>query len=203
MRTVPRRRRSWWVIHAFGRNPLLRSTDRTEAGVIVFGILMAIAVTVLCVLAGVGIYRSHALAYEAQSRERHAATASVIQTEPRVPHSARVTVLARWVVGVNDRRGLHSETVRTGWVSTGKAVKNGDPIDIWVNDAGELIPPPKSPSQAGYDAVGIGAGIWCVATLGVIAIVGLLRAPVIRIRDRKWDREMKALAGGGRSNHLH
>lgn len=202
MRTVARRRRSWWVLHAFGRNPLLRWTDRIDACVIVFGILMAITATVLCVLAGVGIYRSHALVYEAQSHERHGATASVVQTAPRAPHSARATVLVTWVVDVNAGQGQPTQTVRTGWVTTDRAVKNGDPVDIWVNDAGEAVPPPKPPSQAGFDAVGIGAGIWCVATLGVIAVVGFLRAPVLQIRGRTWDREMKAFAGGGRRRHL-
>ena len=42
------RYRSSWITRAFGRNPLLRWTDRTEACVIVFAILVALAATPVC-----------------------------------------------------------------------------------------------------------------------------------------------------------
>ena len=60
MHSFSLRYRSWWIMRAFGRNPLLRWTDRLEACVIVFAIVAALAATPVCAAAGAGVYRSHA-----------------------------------------------------------------------------------------------------------------------------------------------
>jgi hypothetical protein len=196
------RDRSWWIARAFGRNPLLRWTDRTEAGVIVFAILVALAATPVCAAAGVGVYRSHARLYAEQSLARHSVTATVVEKDPRPhqPRSTGVTVLAMWLVAADGARGGEIEVAHTGWMSRDRAVNAGDRIDVWVDDAGAPVAPPTPPSQAWLDAVGYGAGIWLVAALGLTAAVGMVRSPLNRIRRVQWEGDIKGFTDGQRSS---
>jgi hypothetical protein len=202
MHSFSLRCRSWWITRVFGRNPLLRWTDRTEACVIVFAMLVVLAATPVCAAAGVGVYRSHARLYAEQSRARHSVTATVIETGPRPhqPHSTSITVLAMWLVAGDGARGGEVQVAHTGWMSRDRAANAGDRIDIWVDDAGAPVAPPTPVSQAGLDAVGYGAGIWFVATLALMAAVGMVRSPLNRIRHVQWEREFKGFTDGQRSN---
>jgi hypothetical protein len=197
--------RSWCVARAFGRNPLLRWTDRIEAWVIVFAIVAVLAATPVCAVAGAGVYRSHRALYAAQSLARQSVTATVVETDPppHTPHATSTAVLVMWLVGADGARGGEVQVGHTEWVSTDRAVKAGDRIDIWVNDVGTPVAPPTPPSQAALDAVGFGAGMWSVATLGLLAAVGMVRSPLNRIRGVQWEREIKGFADGGRSKRPH
>src|SRR5258708_34151281 len=99
--------RSWCVTHAFGRNPLLRWTDRIEAWVIVFAIVAVLAATPVCAVAGAGVYRSHHGLYAAQSRARQTVTATVVETGPPVhtPHATGGCVFIVRVGGASGRPG--------------------------------------------------------------------------------------------------
>lgn len=83
MHTFALRRRSWWVARAFGRNRLLRRTDRIEACVIVSAMLLALAATPVCAAAGVAVYGSHARLYAEQAQARHTVAATVIEPSAR------------------------------------------------------------------------------------------------------------------------
>jgi hypothetical protein len=196
------RDRSWWIARAFGRNPLLRWTNRTEACVIVFAILVALAATPVCAAAGVGVYRSHARLYAEQSLARHSVTATVVEKDPRPhqPRSTGVSVLAMWLVAADGARGGEVEVAHTGWMSRDRAVNAGDRIDVWVDDAGAPVAPPTPPSQAWLDAIGYGAGIWLVAALGLTAAVGMVRSPLNRIRRVQWEGDIKGFTDGQRSS---
>jgi len=192
-------------VRAFGRNPLLRWTDRLEACVIVFAIVVALAATPVCAVAGAGVYRSHRALYAAQSRARHTVTAMVVEPGPplHTPHDTSGAVLAMWLVAADGARGGEVQVAHTGWMSRDRAVNAGDHIDIWVDDAGAPVAPPTPPSQAGLDAVGFGAGIWLVAALGLTAAVGMVRSPLNRIRRVQWERAIKGFSDGQRSNRPH
>jgi hypothetical protein len=199
--------RPWfgWIAHALGRNPLLRWTDRVEAWVIVFAILAALAATPVCALAAAGVYRSHHQLYAAQSSQRRTVTATVVEMGPpqHKPHTTGVTVLVMWLAGDGGARGGENYVAHTEWTSTDRAVNLGDRTDIWVNEGGAPAAPPTPPSQAGIDALGFGAGIWFVVTLGLTVVVGAVRSPLNRIRHVQWEREIKGFADGGTSQHLH
>ena len=199
------RSRFRWIASAFGRNPLLRGTDRIEACVVVFAILVALAATPICAIAAAGVYRSHAQLYASQSQARRIVTATVVETgtPPRNPRATRAAVLATWPIGIGGARVGETQPGHTGWVSTDRAVHAGDRIDIWVNDVGALAAPPAPRSRAGFDAVAYGAGIWLVAALGLTAGVGLVLSPLNRIRRAQWEREIKGFADGGTSARPH
>jgi hypothetical protein len=196
MHTLALHRRSWWVARAFGRNPLLRGTDRIEACVIVLAILLALAATGVCAAAGVAVYGSHVRLYAQQARARHTVAATVIEAsdQTHAPHTTGFAVRAIWPVGAG---------VQTHWYRTDRAVKAGDRIDIWVDSAGLPAAPPTSVSQAGIDAVGVGAAIWVAVALGLMACIAMMRSPLNRIRFAQWEREIRSLADGGQTNVPH
>jgi hypothetical protein len=107
MRNFLLHRRRRWIARAFGRNPLLRWTDRVEACTVLAAILLALALSPVCVAQAADVYRSHAQLYAAQSRTRHMVTASVVATgdPPYLPHTTTSAVLAVWSNGADGARG--------------------------------------------------------------------------------------------------
>jgi hypothetical protein len=186
---------------AFGQNPLVRWTDRVEACLILMATLLALTLNPVCIAETNGVYRSHAQRYAAQSQTRHRITASVVETgpQPHLPHTTSLAILVLWIVGDDGARGGDRQAGHTAWITGDRTVKDGDHIDIWVDDTGARVEPPPPPFQATLDAVGFGAGVWGVAILGLIATVVVMRAPLDRIRRAQLDREINKLASGGRS----
>jgi hypothetical protein len=193
MNTVALSRKTWWVAGAFGRNPLLRRTDRIEALIIVFAVTVAVAALLGAAAVGAGVYGSRYRLYADEAQTRHTVTATVVEADASTskPHATASQVRATWRVG---------EDERTDWFRTDNTVKAGDHIDIWVNDYGDHMMPPTPTSQAAVDAVGVGLGIWLAVAIAMTALVGAARTPLNRIRHAQWEREMKSLAGGGRTN---
>jgi hypothetical protein len=202
MRNFGLHRRTRWVARAFGRNPLLRRTDRVEACAVLAAVLLALAVCPACVAEGAHAYRSHAQLYDAQSRTRHMVIASVAATgDPsHRPHTTTSVVLAVWLDGADGARGGESQSEHAKWVTTDRRVTDGDQIHLWVDDAGAQVHPPTPRIEAGFEAVGVGAGIWGGAILGLTAAVAVLRSPLNRIRLVQLDREIKRFASGGTTN---
>ena len=195
----------WRIARAFGRNPLLRWTDRIEAGVMVFAIVVVLAAVPVCAVAGAGVYSSHRALYAAQSITRQTVTATVVKSgpPPHTAHATSIAVLVMWLIGADGARGGEVNIAHTAWISTDRALKAGDRIDIWVDDVGTPAAPPTPPSQAGLDAVEFGVGIWLVAALALMATIGMVRSPLNRIRHAQWEREIKRFADGGTSNRAH
>jgi hypothetical protein len=196
MNTVALSRKTSWVVGAFGRNPLLRRTDRIEAIIIMFAVTVAVAALLGAGAVGAAVYGSRYRLYAEQAQARHTVTATVIEadTSTSKPHATASQVRATWRVGGGER---------TDWFRTDNTVKAGDHIEIWVNDHGDHTTPPTPTSQAAVDAVGVGAGSWLLVAIGMTALVGAARTPLNRIRHAQWEREMKSLAGGGRTNRPH
>ncbi|GAC1404118.1 MAG: hypothetical protein NVS4B6_23710 [Mycobacterium sp.] len=202
MRIFVLHRRPRWILHAFGRNPLLRWTDRVEASVVLAAIVLALVVCPLCVAESVGVYRSHAQLYAAQARTRHMVTAMVAATGelPRQPHNTSSAVLAVWSVGADGARGGESQADHADWVTTDRTVSDGDQIHLWLDDAGVHVDPPTPLIQAGFDAIGVGVGIWSLTLLALAACVAVVCSPLNRIRQGQLDREIERFASGGTAN---
>jgi len=75
---------------------------------------------------------------------------------------------------------------------TDRATKVGDQLRIWVDDAGEIALSPTPISQAGIDAVGAGAGMWCAVALALTTLAAMIRSPLNRLRYAQWERELKS-----------
>jgi hypothetical protein len=197
------RRRKRWVARAFGRNSLLRGTDRVEACVILASVLLALGVCVVSVAQGAAVYWSHTQIYAAQARMRHMVTATVAATgsPAREPHTTTSVVLATWPSAADGARGGELHIERAEWVTTDGAVTDGDQIHLWLDEAGRQVDPPTPLAQAGVDAIGVGAGIGGCAILGLMAGVALVRSRLDRIRRAQLEREIDRFASGDTTNH--
>ena len=78
-------------------------------------------------------------------------------------------------------------------------VRAGQPVRIWLDDAGKVTTPPQTEADAQVDAMGTVVIVW----LGFAALVGvamaMVRTSLRHARDRRWDRGLQALVddGGG------
>lgn len=184
----------FWIIRAFGRNPLARVSDRLEAVVLVLVFATALVVTPVAGAIGTAVYEVRARLYaeEAQTRHTVAATAmedSTILVEQDVE---AFSAQARW----------HANGVEHfGSVGLAHETKAGDQLDVWVDASGDQVVAPTPTWRAGIDAMFAGAGVWLIAMTGIAGLSVFVRSRLTRRRYSAWEREWRALVSddGGRT----
>jgi multisubunit Na+/H+ antiporter MnhG subunit len=179
----------------FGRNPLVRRSDRIEALMLILGTALVLVTAPIAGAVGTAVYSSRAAVYEQQVRTRHTVAATVLadSTSTVRPYTVSFDVRARW-----QDRGVQHETV-LGWDRPAKA---GERLSIWVNDRGDYTGPPARPERAVSDAIVVGALLWLSVITVVAAAIGLARFRLDRRRHAQWDRGLRGLVGddGGRTS---
>ena len=76
-----------------------------------------------------------------------------------------------------------------------------NPVEQWVDDAGNWVAPPTPLSRAAYDAVGMALALEGLVVTTAAALVVATRWQLCRIRYSQWDRELgRVLSGGGRGH---
>jgi hypothetical protein len=191
-----------WVIRVVGRNPLVRTSDRVEALLLILLFIAALVVTPVAGAISTAVHDTHAHAYAEQARDRYQITAMVIE-KPAVPaiedaiamseqSQMVVRAAARWRVDGVD----HTETLKVD-----PEAKVADRVNIWVDSGGNRVAAPTPISQAGIDALFVGAASWLALMAGVAGLSALMRAGLTRRRGIGWDRELRMLVdnGGGRT----
>ncbi|MCA4727285.1 Rv1733c family protein [Mycolicibacterium fortuitum] len=186
------------TVRAFGRNPLVRASDRIEAITLVLAIaIILIAIPVAGTL-GTAVYDAQRRAYTGQIQTRHQVTATVIDGSG---HTA-------WPDSTNDafvRAEWSADGVpHTSTLSWDRDVKAGDRIQIWTDEHGNRVDPLPSSSDAGTQAVLTAVEFWLCVVVGAGAAYALVWWRLGSNREAKWDRELRALinGGGGRANSL-
>ncbi len=173
--------RRWRVARIFGRNPLLRRSDRVEALLVVVVLVLSLVVIPVAGVVGAVVYGARDRHYTQQARERHAATATV--TDTAVDGSA-ATVLARWPVGAGERIGpVHPVT----------AAKAGERIQIWLDKDGNLVAPPTPTCSAVGDAVATVMAILLISFFGMTSFVTCVLSRLDRARDAEWELALRCL----------
>lgn len=187
-----------WFTRVFGRNPLVRPSDRIEALTLVLGIVLVVLTAPIAGAVGTAVYSSRSADYEQQARSRHTAVATVLEdsTSTVRPYSVSFDLRARW-----QDHGVQHETV-LGWDRPAKA---GDRLSIWVNDKGDYAGPPARANRAASDGIVVGALLWLSVITVVAAAIGLARFRLDRRRHAEWDRGLRGLVGddGGRTSSEH
>ena len=183
-----------WVIRAFGRNPLVRGSDRAEALLLLFAFVSVLVITPVAGAIGTAVHESHARLYADQARARQPVTATVTGNPAPAIQANHVVIEApvRWRVdGVE----------HTARLEVAPTPKIGDRVQVWVDRGGNHMGPPPAPSRAGADALIAGAGFWLSVVAGVAGLTAWLRAGLARRRDTAWEREWQVLIkdGGGRT----
>ena len=163
----------WRFARVFGRNPLVRASDRVGALVVALAVVMALVAVPIAVAKGAAVYDSRSRLYAEQAQNSHVVTAIV--TDHKVIHreslGPAVTVLARWFA---------AGTQHTGAVSAPPGVKTGNSIDIWVNEDGSHVGPP--PKTAYDEAVAYASLTWLSAAIVAATLVVGTRAVLNRVR---------------------
>lgn len=194
MDTVTVYLRHSWVVRAFGRNPLVRRSDRAEALVLVLAFVTVFLVTPLAGAIGTAVHDSRAHLYSEEARTRHpvAATVTANPTSTIQENQVIVTAPVQWRVDGMDR---------TGKLEVGPATKAGDRLQVWIYGDGDQVGKPPAAWRAGTDALAAGAGFWLGTVACVAGLTAWLRGRLARQRDSAWEREWRLLTndGGGRT----
>jgi hypothetical protein len=183
-----------WLARLSGRNGLVRRSDRVQALVAVTAIVVVMLAAPVAAATGTAVHDVRADVYAEQAQHRHSVLVTAVEpsTTTATPNSVKFDVTARW----NASGSYHVERVESP-----RFVKAGERFPIWVDDSGNRAAPPRSPSQAGPDAVGAAVLLWISVALVAAGTYGAIRLRLNRARQAQWDREFAALTdGGGRRN---
>jgi len=185
-----------WLVRLFGRNELVRASDRLEAaGAAVAAVVVTLAIPIVAAV-GTSLTDTWSAGYAQEALNRHPTTATAL-ADARLHehvHDQTFDVKARW----SAEDGIHVDTVDVPDV-----VRRGDRFEIWVDDRGNHTGPPPPPSRAATEALGWTALTWMALAATMVAAVTGLRRRLECGRHADWDRALEALAGndGGRANH--
>lgn len=186
-----------WVLRVWGRNPLVRASDRVELLIIALGILVILVAAACAGALGTAVHDERSRVYLAQAQTRHAVVATAIDDSAAVfgvDDNTAARVSARWQA---------DGTAHTGSLSWHGAVKSGDPLRIWVDRDGNRVDAPTPTAQAGVDAVCVAYSVWQTVTLATAAAMWWARSRLDRQRDSAWERELRCLmhdSAGGNHN---
>jgi hypothetical protein len=188
--------RAWWVLHALGRNPLVRGIDRLELLIVTLGIVGILVAAASAGALGTAVHEARTRVYIAQLQSRHAVTATATDDSRIVPRAydrTETRVDAQWSVNGSEYSGN---------INSNRTVKTGDLLSIWVDGAGDVVDAPKPVSQAGVDAVGVAYTAWQAVALAVAGLVWWGRSHLERRRASAWERDIRYLIDddGGRTN---
>ncbi|AQA03169.1 hypothetical protein BVC93_12870 [Mycobacterium sp. MS1601] len=177
----------WRTIQAFGKNPLVRGSDRIEAIVAVSAITITLLAAPTAGAIGTAVYDARSRTCAEQSQTRRSVSATVAATRRGViatrPHMTTTVVEVRW----------RSEGIQhTDSFSTNGPVAVGDQIDIWLNDQGKRVTR-SSFQSAGVDAACVGL-LLCLIVVGMTAaLFALVRWRLDVRRGADWEREIADL----------
>lgn len=183
--------RRWLIARVLGRNPLLRTADRIEALVVLVALAAALVAVPVAGVVGAATYGARERSYAQEARERHPVRAQVVDAHPG--ELGATVAQVRWVATGGEQR--------SGALRLADPVGPGAAVDIWVDKAGNPTGPPTPP----WHAVGAAAGTMVLTLLSASGAVALLLAAVVyrldRIREARWDRDLRVLVDdGGRTN---
>ncbi|MGH3523127.1 MAG: Rv1733c family protein [Mycobacterium sp.] len=175
----------WRFVRLFGRNPLVRASDRVEALVLVLAVVVSLLAAPIAAAVGTAVHDSRRHVYAEQAQTRHMVTATVMEDGvARTPPSKTVTVRARWFAAGAEH---------TGAVQTRQTVKPGDSIDVWVDRDGSQVGPPMR--SAVHEAVTAALAIWLGVAIAAAALVAASRAVLNRVRHARWQHDFDKLVG--------
>ena len=184
----------WRVLQVFSRNPLVRTSDRLEAGVIGATILVVLIAVPFVGALGTAVYDTHSRMYAEEARSRHLVAATVLSdsTTTLKRDTSGIVVRARWSANGSERAGEFA---------LDRDVKAGDHLDVWVDGNGNQIDAPTPPYRAAVDAVGAAVVTAWSVVVALAALVALAHTRLERRREAAWDRAIRLLVeDGGRTN---
>ena len=178
------------LLRLLGRDPLVRTTDRIQALVLVLAVVVSLLAAPITAAAGTAVYDSSRHIYAEQAHTRHTVNAMVtdVPASQQILRTGTTTVSARWTA---------AGTEHTGTVKAQSTTKTGDPIEIWVDNTGAQVPAPTPTSRAAVEAVTGAVVIWISVAAIAATLSTLTRAICDRIRFTGWQHDLESLVGDG------
>ncbi|HEY3468581.1 MAG TPA: hypothetical protein VGL47_25865 [Amycolatopsis sp.] len=171
-----------------GRNPLTRAGDRVEAALLLLMIAGAFLALPFAAAFGSDTYASQTARAEVERTTRHPATAVSLAAASNQPYSTdgagapadQTTVPAAWF----DARGAR----HTGDVLADAGSPAGTHVTVWLDQHGELVSEPLSPSTSVADGIFAAILLWVAITGALAGVYGIGRLVLGRLHSAAWDR---------------
>jgi hypothetical protein len=180
--------RRWRTVRSFGRNPLVRVSDRIEAVAVALAVTVSLLIAPVAASLGTSVYDTRSQLYTAQVQTIHSQRAIVAAARASEPYTSRhggyTTVTVRWKAG-------SIEHTKTFISQAGVGV--GDQVDIWVDHEGNRVMRPPGRAQAAVDAVAVAVLAWLGVVTLATALVTALRWGLGVRRDAYWEHQIMAL----------
>ncbi|GGJ02791.1 hypothetical protein GCM10011581_44820 [Saccharopolyspora subtropica] len=187
-----------WLVNALGmsRNPLRRPIDRAAAAISLLLLTAAVVVVPVSALFGVSLHENltQRAAYAAQTTHRvdavltTAPTMSVPVSEVYTQDSISSTAVVEWRT---------DQGTRTATMQVPANAAPGDTVPLWIDQAGNRVPPPPTPGSVTVSAVFAALLLLLVLELGCFALISATQRLARRIGMRAWEREWAFLQRGG------
>ena len=184
-----------WFMRLWGRNELVRGSDRFEAWAVCVAAILAVIVVPIAAAFGTAVHDARVQLSAEQARQRHLVSARVLEDGTTTVHKDTVSfnAPAQW----NTETGSH-----VGTVSTPDKVALGDHVNVWVDERGDQVAAPLPASAAAEYAVSAAGLLWLSVVATLVGTWALLRRWLDRGRLADWDRALSDFIDGasGRSN---
>ena len=178
------------LLRLLGRDPLVRTTDRIEALVLVLAVVVSLLAAPIAAAVGSEVHDSRGHLYAEQAHTRHIVVATVtdVPASQQVLRTGTITVPVRWSAAGAE----HTGEVMAQWTT-----KTGDSIEIWVDNDGAQVPVPTPTIFAAVEAVTGALVIWMCVAAAVATLFTVIRAVCDRIRFTGWQHDLDSLVGHG------
>lgn len=170
------------VVH--GRNPLARSSDRVQGGVLI--VVVALALLAIPVVATVGsvVYANRAADAVEHARSSHETEAVLLADAPDT--AGYFTADIAPVAGVQAAWQLSDGTTEQGEITVLAGSLKGSRTTIWVDESGAMTTPPLTESDAASLGVLVAMLMWLFGVMLLVVGYVLLRWALDRKRYRQW-----------------
>ncbi len=164
----------WRLAHAFGRNPLVRVSDRVELAAIVLAVAVSIVmIPVACAIGG-AVTEAQAGAHAEQGQAQPAASDPCVPARGSADASPSTKALA--VIGTEG---------------------------VAINDDCPRVSPPTTAQQARMDGALAGTTVWVLVGSCAVGLVALVRRWITRMQEASWDWDAAALLVGDDGTDRH
>lgn len=187
------RRRPRRMTFAVWRNPLARSADRTEAGLLLVAVtLWLIALPIVAVVASI-IWSGISETADSQEQTRTNVTAHLLADAPELYYAAEYGAPVTPAVPISAQWNGQDGRSHIGTVNATDGARSGDQLSIWIDSSGELIAPPISTGTAAVLMVVATAAAWLACGALLIGLWSVIRWRLNKRRFLDWDTQWETI----------